>query len=220
VGVRRQPGRKSSGGLPPLPERRFAQERARRTHQALLGAAGQLFVERGVRATGPADIARRAGVSVGAFYRYFEDKEAALVELIHVALERNRVAQAHGLEVWRKRLAAGEATEREFVEGVVEGATRQQALPPELLRTFVALSLEDERVAALRRAYDESERRDLARFLASVTSRRRIPSPLAAARLLDLTFEEVIRWSTIEGGRPGREVRSALVEMVYRYLFA
>ncbi|MGH7287443.1 MAG: hypothetical protein ACREI8_05425 [Myxococcota bacterium] len=52
-----------------------------------------------------------------------------------------------------------------------------------------------------------------------MTSRERVPSALSAARLLDLAAEEVFRWASLEGGRPAREVRSALGDMIYRYLF-
>ena len=75
-------------------------------------------------------------------------------------------------------------------------------------------------MAALRRAYDDSERRELARFIAAVTPRDRIPSPLAAARVVDIAAEEIVRWGAREGGRAAKEARAALVEMLDRYLFA
>ena len=185
-----------------------------------MNAAAELFVARGIASVQAQDIAERAGVSVGAFYRYFDDKQSVLVEWIHRVLERNRVAQAAYLKHWRGRLERGETQPRAFLEDMVKMAAAQQAAPAELLRAFVALSYTDEKVAALRRAYDEHERRELARFIGALTSRERIPSPLAAARLLDLCAEEVLRWAAIEGGRPARETRAALVEMLYRYLFA
>lgn len=205
---------------PPLPTREFPQERARVTYQTLLASAGRLFAERGYDATHVPEITAAAGVSVGAFYRYFADKRAVMVELIHIVLERNRAAQEAWLERWRRLLLEGRADGRAFLEQTVRFAAQQQALPAHVLQTFVALSYQDEEIGALRRAYDESDRRALARFLADVTPRERVPSPLAAARLLDLTLEEVLRWASMEGGRPARDVREALVEMLHRYLFA
>ncbi len=203
----------------PPPLRQFPQERARRTHEKLLASAGALFMKHGFRSVQVPEIARDAGLSVGAFYRYFDDKRAIVLELIHVVLERNRLDLAQHLDDWRARLVGGEATGFEFVEHFVRLAARHQEVPAHLLRTFVALSYEDAEVGALRHAYDESERHDMARFLRATTSRQRVPSPLAAARLVDMTTEEAIRWSSIEGGHVAREIRSALVNMLARYLF-
>src|SRR5438552_17854177 len=61
--------------------RRFTQERARKTYEALVEAATACFLEAGYDATGTPDIADRAGVSVGTFYRYFEDKKQAYLEV-------------------------------------------------------------------------------------------------------------------------------------------
>ncbi|HEX5063422.1 MAG TPA: helix-turn-helix domain-containing protein, partial [Kofleriaceae bacterium] len=52
----------------------FRQERSRRSYEALLTAAEELFAVHGYDAIGTPEIAQKAGVSVGTFYRYFEDK--------------------------------------------------------------------------------------------------------------------------------------------------
>ena len=54
----------------------------------LLRAAEQVFAERGLGGAKVEEIARRAGVSKGAFYLHFESKEAALKELIESFLAR------------------------------------------------------------------------------------------------------------------------------------
>jgi len=177
-----------------------------------LTSAGELLAERGFHTTQVPDIARNAGLSVGAFYRYFDDKRAVFVELLHRVLAQNRNAQRQFLDEWRRRIASGEANGRAFLDAAMEQATRQHAVPPELMRRFVAMSYEDETVGALRRAYDRSERRDLARFIAAVTPR--------AAVVLDVAVDEVVRWASLEGGRGAGAVRAALVEMLHRYLFA
>src|SRR5262249_17959751 len=45
-------------------------------------AGAELFAEGGLPATQVADIARHAGVSIGAFYRYFRDKHELYAELV------------------------------------------------------------------------------------------------------------------------------------------
>lgn len=52
------------------------QERAARTVEALLDAAGDAFAERGFESATMTQIAQQAGVSIGAAYQYFPNKEA------------------------------------------------------------------------------------------------------------------------------------------------
>lgn len=54
----------------------------------LLHAAEEVFAERGLGGAKVEEIARRAGVSKGAFYLHFESKEAALKELVESFLAR------------------------------------------------------------------------------------------------------------------------------------
>jgi AcrR family transcriptional regulator len=54
----------------------------------LLRAAEEVFAERGLAGAKVEEIARRAGVSKGAFYLHFESKEAALKQLVESFLAR------------------------------------------------------------------------------------------------------------------------------------
>ena len=54
----------------------------------LLRAAEEVFAERGLAGAKVEDIAKRAGVSKGAFYLHFESKEAALKQLVESFLAR------------------------------------------------------------------------------------------------------------------------------------
>lgn len=51
-----------------------------------MAAALELFVEQGFAATRMDDVARRAGVTKGTVYLYFESKEALLKEVVHQSL--------------------------------------------------------------------------------------------------------------------------------------
>ena len=57
------------------------QSRSQETWNAILEAAATLFDTQGYEPTTTHQIAAQAGVSVGALYRYFDDKEAVLKEL-------------------------------------------------------------------------------------------------------------------------------------------
>lgn len=72
-----------------LEEARPARQDKRKaeSHQRLLAAARQLFVERGYHETRPQDISRLAGVGHGTFYLYFSDKQACFQEFVAQAQE-------------------------------------------------------------------------------------------------------------------------------------
>lgn len=62
----------------------------------ILDAAAQLFVERGVAATGMAEVARAAGCSRATLYRYFESRRALHRAYVHREARRlgDRIAAA------------------------------------------------------------------------------------------------------------------------------
>jgi AcrR family transcriptional regulator len=82
-------------------------ERAASTRAALLKAARQLFAEKGYYATGTHDVVALAGVSRGALYHHFQDKEALFEATFREAeCELQRAAAAPILELgfdpWRQ----------------------------------------------------------------------------------------------------------------------
>src|SRR5947209_2322740 len=62
-------------------------DRARRTRDALLRGAWEVFSEKGYRATQPADIATRAGTSVGTFYQYFRSRSDVMSVLVAILVK-------------------------------------------------------------------------------------------------------------------------------------
>lgn len=79
----------------PLPNpvstrRRPAQDRARRSVSALLSSAARIVAEEGLDRVTVARIADAAGLSVGAAYEYFPNKEAILVAVGKAWLDRVR----------------------------------------------------------------------------------------------------------------------------------
>ncbi len=63
------------------PRRRPSQDRARETREAILASAAELFADRGVAGTSTNRIAQHAHISIGALYRYFDDKHEIAAEL-------------------------------------------------------------------------------------------------------------------------------------------
>jgi AcrR family transcriptional regulator len=73
------------------PPRRQA-DRSTRTRAALVGAARELFAEKGFAATSRDEIAARAGVTRGALYHHFDSK-TALAAVVVAGLEDELVAR-------------------------------------------------------------------------------------------------------------------------------
>ena len=110
------------------------QARSRATLHRFLEAALELLGERRFEQASVAEIARRAGASVGAFYARFPDKESLLTHLNDRLFEQGREQWDAFLDgaQWRGRSAA------EIVEAVVRRIVRKRRAHRGLLR---ALSL-------------------------------------------------------------------------------
>jgi AcrR family transcriptional regulator len=111
------------------PRKTAAQERAKLTVEAILGAASQVFESRGYAAATTNRIAERAGVSVGSLYQYFPNKEAILVAIAHQHLADGMALMGPPLA----RLDAGDPWEGVLPE-VVEAMVAMHAVAPMLHR--------------------------------------------------------------------------------------
>jgi AcrR family transcriptional regulator len=76
-------------------------ERSRATVEALLEGTARTLVKRGYAGTTTNHIAQEAGVGIGSFYEYFEDKDAAVSAVVNRFTER---AFAHAVEAARTAL--------------------------------------------------------------------------------------------------------------------
>jgi AcrR family transcriptional regulator len=200
------------------PAKQFAQERARKTYESLVEAGARLFAERGYDATQTPDIAARAGVSVGTFYRYFTDKMEIFLEI-----QRRQLARAYH-EVMAKLgpdrfvgVARRPAIE-EALSVLLENINRS----PEMQRVFLEMALRDERVAALKREFDDVSRVALAALIATICPPERVADPEATAYIIQTAVVEcAISISGARGAPPVSRERSlrAVTEMVYRAVF-
>ena len=74
-------GEPRADGVDPAWAKPAYQQRSRQQRDRLLKAGERVFAEKGFWQAHVADIAKRAGCSVGSFYRRFEDKEAFFFSL-------------------------------------------------------------------------------------------------------------------------------------------
>ncbi|OIK09719.1 TetR family transcriptional regulator [Bacillus sp. MUM 116] len=73
-----------AGEFPFVPK----QERAQQKRNALLESGRELFISKGYEQTTAKEIAAKAGVATGTFYRYFLDKRQLLLSLLEDKIEK------------------------------------------------------------------------------------------------------------------------------------
>src|SRR5258706_4077786 len=150
----------------PAPEPpQFQQERARRTFTALVQAAQQLFGAHGYDAIGTPDIADTARVSVGTFYRYFDDKKQIY---LHVIKQHSAAALQDIMAGLRPELFIGK-DRKETIRLAIDVLFEHTAREAGLLRSFIEMSLPDPQVATIQPQTDDE-------------ARHRLPGPLPVSR--------------------------------------
>lgn len=163
---------------PDLPD--FRQERARRSYQALLDAAAELFAAHGYDAVGTPEIAQKAGVSVGTFYRYFDDKHEVYLEIMRRMMV---LVYRETIENLTPERFVGLARHETIYQGV--GMLFDHVLArPQLTRSFMEMSLRDGQVAELRRAVDQLATQRLAKLIELICTRKDVPDPESFAYVL------------------------------------
>ncbi|MGW1160200.1 TetR family transcriptional regulator [Streptomyces sp. NPDC002513] len=185
----------STPASPSLTERRKAA-----TQLEIANAAVELFATRGPHGTTAEEIARRAGIALRTFYRYFRSKEDAVSPLLAIGADR-----------WRALLEATKPGTS--LPQALESAVEQALLPPDeeatqaLLRTrgLLRAAAEDPALRAVwYRVNQESEER-LAPVIARLSGGRAedLTVRLTAAAATDAIRIALETWAGTEAGVQG-----------------
>lgn len=162
--------------------RQGQQSRSQKTQEALLGAAESLFSEKGVEATSVAEIAERAGLSVGAVYHHFRDKKTLLYALFERMVEQIRATIPVAVDPARWEGATVADILQGYIEFVLDGGRTRAGFKRVALEAARDDARMREELADLHRAVD----RGLTRLL--LARRREIGHPepqLAVGFVLD-----------------------------------
>ncbi|MBP6628529.1 MAG: TetR/AcrR family transcriptional regulator [Kofleriaceae bacterium] len=196
----------------------FPQERARRTYEALVSAASRQFGERGYDGVGTPEIARAAKVSVGSFYRYFDDKKQIYLEVVRRLTERAFEETMAGLSAERFLGVARHQTISMAIDVLFAHATRNTGL----LRSFLEMSFRDPDVAEIQRQIERDTVRRLGLLLELVTTRDRVTDPAATAHVVYAACHQcgLIAAGVVgDGAVDSGPLRAALVAFIERSLF-
>jgi AcrR family transcriptional regulator len=197
----------------------FRQERSRRSYEALIAAAEELFALHGYDAIGTPEIAQKAGVSVGTFYRYFDDKREVYLEIM-----RRMMVTAYNETI--DRLTPEHFIDRARHETISEacGILFEHVLSrPQLTRSFMEMSLRDPQVAELRRGFEQLGCQRLATLIEVVTTRSQVPDPEAFAYVLygaAMQCAYGLAVHLVPSSVDRERARAALTAFIERALFA
>ncbi|HEY5937574.1 MAG TPA: TetR/AcrR family transcriptional regulator [Kofleriaceae bacterium] len=158
----------------------FRQERSRRSYLALIEAATELFASQGYDTVGTPEIAQRAGVSVGTFYRYFDDKHEVYLEIARRTMISAYSETIESLGPERFVGLARHETIRETIAILFENVLER----PQLTRSVTEMALRDPEVAELRQAFEQMSIQRLTMLIAAIVPRDVVPDPEATAYVL------------------------------------
>jgi AcrR family transcriptional regulator len=196
----------------------FRQERSRRSYLALIDAAAELFSTHGYDAVGTPEIAQRAGVSVGTFYRYFDDKHEVYLEICRRNMISAYRETIEGLGPDRFVGRARHETISETIAVLFEHVLDR----PQLSRSFTEMSLRDPEVAELRRAFETVSIQRLTLLISAIVPREVIPDPEATAYVLYGSAMQCAAGLAGHVGTPpvsAERAKQALADFIERALF-
>lgn len=215
---RAKPARDPEAILNASKEPDFRQERSRRSYLALIDAATELFSAHGYDAVGTPEIAQRAGVSVGTFYRYFEDKHEIYLE---IARRTMRAAYHETLDGLTPSRFVGLAR-RETIANAITVLFEHVLARPQLMRSFLEMALRDDEVAELRRAFDQISLARLTSLITAIVPRAVVPDPEATAWVLYGAATQCAYGLAEQFGPPpvdAERAKQALAAFIERVLF-
>ena len=134
---------------------RPTQARARFTLEAIVGAATDILCAQGVDAVTTRNVAMRAGVSVGAVYQYFPDKEAILGEISRRIMDE--ASEAASPELFRLHRQSLDELLKALFRSTVETERRLLSLGKDFYRKY-ARHMQFGRAQGLGRGECTSER--------------------------------------------------------------
>ncbi|MCE5275649.1 MAG: TetR/AcrR family transcriptional regulator [Syntrophaceae bacterium] len=188
------------------------QERSRERRLRIMEAGLALFAQKGMNGTSSNEIALRAGVSIGTFYSYFENKKTLFLELLRDHLE-NFISGIYTLE------PDYTVPMREIISSHILKAFTVFNLHPSFHKEALVLKFSDPEV---KRLFDEVEQEQLA-IISSLlehygknSNRRDLE---AVSKVIHSAVENVAHYvKFLEYPMDRDRLIEELTEMIYHYV--
>jgi AcrR family transcriptional regulator len=192
------------------------QKRGIETKGRIIQAARELFSRKGFHGTNSKEIAAAAGVSIGTFYSYFEDKKALFLEVL----------EDHNEGLIRKIFGQGQdgfmqpGDKKKFIDRLIRMGLAAHDLSPQFHREALGMKYSDPGVEAIHSRVEGLVLDRLASLFKSMGDKIRIRDVEAAAAVVYCAFEEVVHSIKIFEPKVAEErLINELSDMISRYLF-
>jgi len=164
------------------------QKRAWRTRERLIRAAKKSISEKGYEATTTNQISKRAGVSVGIFYKYFRDKRDIFLEIYRTYSEQIEKAAIVELDSENWREAKLETAVRSHLQTIYES----HKVDPGLHHAFAQIALKDPEFQEVRNQIRKHVQNALVNLLQTRRSEIAVANISVAAFIIDEAVEACI----------------------------
>jgi len=192
------------------------QPRSQETFNSIVEATARLLAERGYEEASTHAIAKEAGISVGALYRYFADKQEICMELYRREMSELRTKLLSQLDI--TDLFASDL--RQILRHTLTSAFRIYGERAALRRVLSEQSRKIEALGELRRTQEAEVHAAVLKILRSVTGVQ-LPDPEASAYLLTLFVETLVDECVLYRGAPPvlaeERLVNAAVDLILRY---
>lgn len=186
------------------------QERSKETKAKIMEAALRLFAAKGYYNTNSKEIAAEAGIAVGSFYAYYQDKKDLFLDVILRLYDE--------IDLSEKITGLLNSDPRKIIAELIKAAFNVHDFYPEIHREALTMSLIDEDVRQAFEKYDRKIIGDLKEIIEKLNIR--VSDAGAAAVIIYSMVENVIHRSRFSDiGISEDKITQALIDLIYEYLF-
>jgi AcrR family transcriptional regulator len=187
------------------------QQRSRQTRSLIMGAGMKLFCEKGFHATNSNEIAAEAGIPVGSFYAYFDDKKHLFLEVLTGYLDQLKSAAERASDMAYR---SGE----EFLHALIKAMLESHRISPKFHRETTIMRLSDPDIGEVMAGYQKVVLQVIAGSLAN-GSGIKVEDPEAAAFLILGALERTVHGIVFsETDIPENRLVRETTAMVLKYL--
>lgn len=189
-----------------------SQSRSRETKDRIMEAGLKLFGQKGLHATSSREIVSEAGVAIGSFYSYFEDKRDLFIELLK--LHRSNVLQV--LSQYSSEISR---INPDLIRKILKTMWEMHPATDEFEQKANMMRSMDAEVDAILREQEEAVLNSIISFLKMMEDRLRIKNIDAAGSIIILLTKSAFH----SASKPDRNEMDTLIDelsdMISRYLF-
>lgn len=192
------------------------QKRADEKKQRILDAALDLFSEQGFNKTTAKEIAARAGVATGSFYRYYKDKKAVFMS----CCRKSEDFILGGINEFMARFLAENYDHKRIMAELVRFAVVSHRRNKRFHREVLAMEILDKDIAEMAEKREKRVRAFIVNMLAEAGVKSRVKNLDVAVYLMLLAIEEVSHKVIIFDSEVNEDVFiDELVDMLNRYFY-